>query len=151
MKEISSGDGTIIVRPFAPGDLKYVHAIEKASFPDPWSQDSFMAELAHYSNLFWIAEQNRGTILGYCVCLTVRDELYIKKIAVDPAKRRNGIGRTLLTSIEEYALKNTTTKISLDCDEKNLGAQAFYAAIGFKPVTPQGLRQKKIIYLKELR
>jgi ribosomal protein S18 acetylase RimI-like enzyme len=52
-------------------------------------------------------------------------------LAVDPAHRRRGIARRLLTWLEESALTAGTFIVGLELRATNASARAFYAALGY--------------------
>lgn len=54
-------------------------------------------------------------------------------LAVDPAHRRRGIGRSLLAWLEPLARVGGVRRISLEVRAQNAGAQTFYAALGYAP------------------
>lgn len=56
----------------------------------------------------------------------------IMGIAVDPERRRMGIGKALLEAGEEWARESGADGIRLVSGESRVGAHAFYRAVGYE-------------------
>lgn len=56
---------------------------------------------------------------------------WVNYLAVDPAWRGSGLGRRLMVVAEEYLRAVGAPKINLQIRTENVGAMAFYHAIGF--------------------
>ena len=109
----------IEVRIFDPQDVleainqsvSEILAIEKCTFPDPWSSGSIEETLKApgYRNTgAWI----EGKLAGYLFCSYVLDETEIVKIAVAPKFQRRGIATALYRSFgftEDGVRKNYYT------------------------------------------
>ncbi|MFD9378894.1 GNAT family N-acetyltransferase [Streptomyces sp. NPDC059999] len=63
-----------------------------------------------------------------------RGELVMDGIAVDPARRGEGIGALLLDGVEEVAAEQGCRRIRLDVVEENPRARALYERRGFRAV-----------------
>lgn len=78
-----------------------------------------------------------GSVVGY-LHLVDYDLLYagpmknIMGIAVDPERRRMGIGMALLEAGEEWAKADGAEGIRLVSGESRVGAHAFYRALGYE-------------------
>ncbi len=57
-------------------------------------------------------------------------------IAVSPAARRMGIGRTLMQLMETAADRRGADRMALTVDPDNVGAVRFYRSLGFGPISP---------------
>jgi ribosomal-protein-alanine N-acetyltransferase len=60
------------------------------------------------------------------------DVAHLNLLAVDPAHRRHGIARHLITWLEESALVAGTFIIGLELRATNESALAFYTALGYR-------------------
>ncbi len=111
-----------------------VHAIEQEVFADPWSTQDFR-DCVTSDALFLIVEAGATReIAGYVVALDAADEGEILNLAVAPAGRRNGLGRTLVQHILEALTARGVRQVYLEVRESNAPARALYAAQGFKEV-----------------
>jgi len=57
--------------------------------------------------------------------------LNILGLAVDSNFQGQGIGKKLMSSIEDYALKNNISYIRLNSNVRRIGAHKFYESIGY--------------------
>ena len=118
-------------------DIQSVFAIEKESFPTPWSRWTFLAELNQSLGHFLVAGPSLPQpweLWGYIVFWLVVDEMHLLNLAVHPARRRRGVARFLL----QEALRRSRTQGAkaawLEVRPSNAPALALYASFGFKEV-----------------
>lgn len=128
----------IELRAMRHSDISDVYRIETLSFRTPWSRHSLSEEvdnsLAHY-----LVALSGETLAGYCGMWVLFEECHITNIAVDPAFRRNGIGKALLVGAMEVALSFGATAMTLEVRETNRIAQEMYRKLGFQQ---QGFRKR---------
>ena len=72
-------------------DVDAIHAIEVASFGDPWKRDGFRDLILGGNATVVVAESGSG-ILGFAVSYAAADEAEIANVAVATFARRGGIG-----------------------------------------------------------
>ena len=81
-------------------DLRDVLTIERCSFPIPWSEWMFKAELSlDFSHNFAAKLNPNGSeevLVGYMCFWVIEDEAHLLNIAVKPDYRRMGLGTHLL-------------------------------------------------------
>jgi ribosomal-protein-alanine N-acetyltransferase len=70
-------------------------------------------------------------IAGFAIMRYADESAHLNLLAVDPAHRRRGLARRLLTWLEESALTAGTFIVSLELRASNASARAFYAALGY--------------------
>ena len=121
----------IEIRPATEQDLPAIHALESASFPNPWRVEFFENELRQNGRFAIVAIQG-VQLVGYAFSMWIFDEMHINKIAVDPGVRRSGIAAALMDRCFAFAREHRVTSMSLEVREYNLGAQAFYQHLGFQ-------------------
>lgn len=95
-------------------------------FEEPWSEKSFADLLALPTTIGWVHEG------GFILCSAIMDEMEILTICTLPQKRRQGIGRALLTQAETFARQHNIRHIYLEVSEKNTGAKALYESQNFQ-------------------
>lgn len=78
------------------------------------------------------------------------DDFYLQAIAVDKELRGEGLGSTLIDSLEEQARASGATRLVLDVSAKNEGALRFYDRRGFA-VDSQWPKRLRIRALKFYR
>lgn len=120
----------LAIRRATTADVPAIHRIERASFGDPWSAESFAGMLTHQQVRATVAER-AGTLAGYCIAWVVGDEAELANLAVDPAARRGGIGAALLDDLLAAVDAGGGATMYLEVRESNAAAQALYRSRGF--------------------
>lgn len=127
---------SFLFEPMEITDLPQVLAIERASFSTPWTQTMFLSEL--FDNPFSLAyvarEEADSAVVGYAIFWIVADELHLLDVAVDPARRRRGIGGKLIRLLFRIAQKKGVRKGMLEVRASNMSAQRLYRKFGFRQV-----------------
>jgi ribosomal-protein-alanine N-acetyltransferase len=90
------------VRRLAYSDLPAVIAIERRSFPTPWSLAMFVLELSKPSGICLAASAGEE-LLGYVICSRYDQVWHLMNIAVAPERRRAGVAARLLARLVEEA------------------------------------------------
>jgi len=118
-------------------DLKSVLAIEKESFPTPWSRWIFLSELTQSLGHFLVtgpSPPQPWQLWGYIIYWLVADEMHLLNLAVHPEKRRRGIARFLLQEALRRSRALGAKAAWLEVRPSNTPALALYASFGFKEV-----------------
>jgi ribosomal-protein-alanine N-acetyltransferase len=118
------------VRRLTYADLPQVTAIERRSFPTPWSLAMFVLELSKPSGIC-LAALHEGRLAGYLICSRYDTVWHVMNVSVDPDHRRRGIASTLLDSLLER-VGDPEAHYTLEVRESNAGAIALYDAFGFR-------------------
>lgn len=75
----------------------------------------------------------RGDELAGCVFIDERDEhFYIGKLAIAPDCQGRGLGRALMTAVEQHALSRGKQQLELQTRVELTGNQAAFATLGFR-------------------
>jgi ribosomal-protein-alanine N-acetyltransferase len=144
------------IRDLTHGDLDGVMAIEKASFPSPWSRALFEEEIGRaFSDAIVAVEPPGGKVAGYAICWTVGEDSHLLNIAVRPDARNRGIGRSLLRECIRRGARAGGRRIYLEVRTGNEPALSLYRREGFRFV---GLRkgyyvdtgEDAIVFLREI-
>ena len=120
-------------RKMTPDDVEAVYAIELATFPSPWTLDSFHYEMrenqfAHYT----VAVNDSGKIIGFCGMWIVIDAAQITNVAVLPEARGLGIGEALMREAMKVAKEGGADIMSLEVRVTNTVAQNLYRKLDFQ-------------------
>ena len=119
------------VRRMTIEDVPQVHAIELATFPTPWSEQSFIDEMTkNVCARYMVAEEN-GRILAFAGAWLIFDEGHITNIAVDEAVRGRRIGAGVTKALMQYAANLGVDYMMLEVRRSNLVAQSMYKKLGF--------------------
>ena len=118
------------IRRLTYSDLPHVIAIERRAFPTPWSLSMFVLELSKPSGICLAAVEN-GRLVGYLVCSRYDTVWHLMNVAVDPARRREGIASTLIAHLFDTA-DQPHEQYTLEVRESNGAAIALYERFGFR-------------------
>jgi ribosomal-protein-alanine N-acetyltransferase len=144
------------IRPMEPGDIPSVVAIDRLSFPTPWSASSYAYELKHRNSSFfyvllkpdsaedsppergwrrWLHSATglrQSHVIGY-LGIRLRDSgTHISTIAVHPDWRGNGLGELLLLTALEQSARMERGIVTLEVRPSNKTAQRLYQKYGFQ-------------------
>jgi len=117
------------VRRLAYSDLPAVIAIERRSFPTPWSLAMFVLELSKPSGIC-LAAQLGDDLLGYVICSRYDQVWHLMNIAVAPERRRAGVASRLLGRLLGEA--KGVLPLTLEVRVSNHQAIAMYERFGFR-------------------
>ncbi|MBI5547145.1 MAG: ribosomal protein S18-alanine N-acetyltransferase [Deltaproteobacteria bacterium] len=117
-----------------PADLEPVMAVERRAFKHPWSEELFRRELEHEWSTILVAEKPGPCIVGFIIYWSVHDELHILNVATEPAERRQGIARCLLTECVARGRTKGAALATLEVRKSNVAAIKLYETFGFRSV-----------------
>lgn len=124
---------TAVTRTMTAADVAAVTVLEAASFDDPWPAAMFFEELALDGREYRVVE-DRGRIIAYGGIMRVDDDAHIMTIAVDPSRRREGVGRRLMLALIDAALDRGARHLTLEVRATNGAARRLYEEFGFSAV-----------------
>jgi ribosomal-protein-alanine N-acetyltransferase len=125
----SEATAEVEVRRLAYSDLPGVIAIERRSFPTPWSLAMFVLELSKPSGIC-LAAQLGDDLLGYVICSRYDQVWHLMNIAVAPERRRSGVASRLLDRLLGEA--KGVLPLTLEVRVSNHQAIAMYERFGFR-------------------
>lgn len=120
-----------IIRRMTLADLDAVAAIEAATFPTPWSKDSFCQELERNVAARYLVAEEAGQVIGYAGAWIILDESHITNIAISEAFRGQGHGRQLTEALMQYLSNLGAAYATLEVRKSNIRAQNLYKSLGF--------------------
>ena len=120
-----------VIRRMTLDDLDAVVAIEAATFPTPWSRDSFRQELERNVAARYLVAEMEGQVIGYAGAWIILDESHITNIAIEESRRGLGYGRALTTALMQYLSNLGAAYATLEVRRSNLRAQNLYKSLGF--------------------
>ena len=120
-----------VIRRMTLDDLDAVAAIEAATFPTPWSRDSFRQELERNVAARYLVAEMDGQVIGYAGAWIILDESHITNIAIEESRRGLGYGRALTTALMQYLSNLGAAYATLEVRRSNLRAQNLYKSLGF--------------------
>lgn len=111
--------------------LDQVEAIEKESFPTPWSRSAFAGELLQNDFAHYIVALHEDVVVGYGGMWLILDEAHITNVAVRADCRGQGIGLALMLEIIRYAVIRGVKSMTLEVRPSNDAARHLYQGLGF--------------------
>lgn len=121
------------IRPATSADAAALAVLERAAFTDPWSEAS-LREVLTSSVAFGFVAEEVGGILGYVLGRVVTREGEVLNLAVDPRRRREGIGARLLDVALGRFREVGAAEVFLEVRESNQAALQLYRARSFAVV-----------------
>ena len=111
--------------PTAGQDAASLHAS-----PTGYTTTQLQEELTRPWSRTFISEGPRGDVTGMLIAWFVADEFHLHNVAVDPAARRMGYARQLLSVLLDTAFDAKLTRGFLEVSAHNHAAIALYDAFG---------------------
>jgi ribosomal-protein-alanine N-acetyltransferase len=125
---------TWVLVDMVPSDLPEVVAIERASFPNPWTGPLFLQELQVGFSRTVVARDAHGAIAGYLCRWLVADEIHVLNVAVAPSVRGQGLGAALIRHVLDEAAACRVTAVTLEVRRSNAAGRRLYDSFGFEEV-----------------
>jgi [ribosomal protein S18]-alanine N-acetyltransferase len=118
-------------------DLPAVIAIERRSFPAPWSLAMFVLELSKPSSISLGARQE-GELIGYLVCSRYHTVWHLMNVAVERSYRRLGVATAMFERLFAETIQESH-RYTLEVRVSNAEAIAMYESFGFRSA---GIRRR---------
>ena len=120
----------ILLRRAVPEDLATIVALERASFPSPWSLYSLHHELTRTDAVYLVACEGEQ-VLGYGGMWLLPGEAHVGTLAVFPGARRRGVGEAIMLGLLQIASASGVKMVVLEYRTSNAPAAALYEKLGF--------------------
>jgi ribosomal protein S18 acetylase RimI-like enzyme len=136
---------TTNIREFRDGDLAAVIALWRAcDLTRPWNPPERDIELCRQSGhgTLFVAEA-ADRVVGSIMVGHDGHRGWVYYVAVDPALRRDGLGRILMKHAEDFLAAQGVPKIMLLIRETNTAVAAFYERLGYQ-LEPRLLMTKSL-------
>ncbi len=132
-------------------DLPAVHRLLEQLGYDVRPDDvahRFAAVAGTDGHALFVAESG-GRVVGFLhvfarPALEKPAEGIVKAMAVDTARRRGGIGRTLMSCAEDWAVERGFRSLALASEIDREDSHAFYRRLGYEPTATSRLFRKKL-------
>ena len=113
-------------------DLREIEAIERRSYPTPWSRSMFAGEIAKPSSICLGAfDAESARLIGYLIVSRYVDAWHVMNVAVAPDYRRLGIASRLLNDLFELTVHDGQRGYTLEVRVSNEAAIRLYERMGF--------------------
>jgi len=142
-------------RPMTLSDIPGVMAVERASYPFPWS-DGIFRDCIRVGYFCRVVEL-RGQICGYGIMSYGAGEAHILNICIHSDLRDQGVGRKLLELLLDRAREAGMQDVFLEVRPSNPIAIRLYESMGFERIGTRkgyyqatGGREDALVYRLEL-
>jgi [ribosomal protein S18]-alanine N-acetyltransferase len=125
----------VTLRPMRWWDVPAALELERALFPDAWSESTFWSELAGVPDTRWyVVAERAGRVVGYAGLFATRHTADVQTVAVAPHAQGGGLGGVLLRALLDEAGRREIGEVLLEVRADNEAAQRLYAAHGFRQI-----------------
>ena len=116
---------------FSQEEIPLLYEIEKTCFASlfRWSKSEFTHELN--KNDVWVADDDKGQIIGFLISKIERNQGYILTLEVKPEQRGQGVGAALVRRCEQAYYERGYKTIRLEVYTNN-PAQMMYFKQGYR-------------------
>jgi len=122
--------------PLSEKDINSIVEIERISFTNPWSPDSFLSEINHKDSynygVAFIDRLHYRQIVAYISYRLIDTEMHLMKIAVVPQYRGQGIATWLLEKCLKACINSGIGVFLLEVRPSNGPAIKLYNKLGFE-------------------
>jgi ribosomal-protein-alanine N-acetyltransferase len=124
----------ILFRQLDYTDIEQLLAIERLSFAQPWSKESYAQELLANQRARFFGIFIDAFLVAFGGYWLIIDEGHISNIAVHPDYRRHGFGELLMRQMMAICQTEGGLRMTLEVRRSNVAAQRLYHKLGFKMV-----------------
>jgi [ribosomal protein S18]-alanine N-acetyltransferase len=131
----------LMIGEYEEGDLVEILAIERDSYPTPWSPNIFHGEMSNSLSRILVGrveDSQEKVVAGYIVYWRVVDEFHLHNVAVRKDLRRRRIGSRLLSHAIRISRPEGVRWVTLEVRRSNRAAQNLYERFG---LTVKGVRR----------
>jgi len=121
------------LRRMKKSDLKAVLAIEKQSYPIPWTRGVF-ADCLRVGYPAWVLLNEHDELIGYILFSVGADEAHLLNICISPEYRRQGLAKGLLTHMFGVLKEKEVETLFLEVRINSKPAIALYETLGFEQI-----------------
>lgn len=115
-------------------DMPEILEVENRSFEFPWSEEDFVRCLRQRNCIGMVAERD-DRVVGFMIYELHKTRLHILNFAVHPDFRKNSVGMQMINKLVGKLSHQRRSRILLEVRERNLTAQVFFRALGFRAIS----------------
>lgn len=118
------------LRPMDIATLSQVVDIERRAYAFPWTEGIFR-DCLNVGYSAWVVASPADEVLAYAVMSMAVGEAHVLNLCVEPAYHQQGLGRFLLTHLQQLARSAGMDIMLLEVRKSNAAAIALYQGMGF--------------------
>jgi ribosomal-protein-alanine N-acetyltransferase len=123
------------IRRARPTDIPEIMAIERECFVEPWDEEVFVQTMEWTPFHFFVTLAGgrlRGFIVGCMETTGPATYGHISNLGVTGEYRGRGLGRILVSRLEQQFIVDGAEGVLLEVRVSNTGAQEFYRRLGYQ-------------------
>jgi ribosomal-protein-alanine N-acetyltransferase len=120
-------------RSMTVADIPIVVELERATYPQPWSEGVFTDELSRTDRTYILAEVD-GAMVGFGGLMFVEQDAHVTTLAVNADARKRGLGTRLMLELINAGLARGAQNLTLEVRASNDGARRLYDRFGMVAV-----------------
>lgn len=110
-------------------DVRDIRAIDRGSFPTPWTEGWTIAQVTDPLRVHVVVERDFA-VVGHGGLIFLGDQAHVATIAVASASRRQGVGQALVIELMRIAHELGYGEVTLEVRASNEAAIALYGRLG---------------------
>ena len=118
------------LRPMDESWLPQVMDVERRAYAFPWT-DGIFRDCLKVGYSAWVVTSPDDEVLAYAVMSMAVGEAHVLNLCVEPAYHQQGIGRFVLTHLQQVARAANMDLMLLEVRKSNAAALALYQSAGF--------------------
>ena len=122
-----------LFRPMILSDVPTVLELERATYPQPWSEGTFRDELSRSDRVYVVAERD-DALVGFAGLMLIEEDAHVTTLAVRSNVRKAGLGTRLMLYLIGAGLDRGARNLTLEVRATNDGAQRLYNRFGMVAV-----------------
>ena len=122
----------IEVREAVSADIKLIAALEEATFPMPWDEESIRHDIEESNIALVLVAELDGKFAGYADVWRIAGEAQLNNIAVCESARGNHVGQAIMDELFRRLTEVGDSEISLEVRPSNIPATRLYYKLGFE-------------------
>jgi ribosomal-protein-alanine N-acetyltransferase len=127
--------GGLHIEPAGTADADAIARLHAQGFYRGWPREDFAAYLADPERTpAYVACDAKHRVAGFAMLRIAADEAELMTIAVDPKRRRKGLGASLLAAAFDDLLMSPAKRLFLEVAADNSAAIALYRRHGFAEI-----------------
>lgn len=123
----------VVFRTMTLADIPSAVELERATYPEPWSEGVFTDELSRSDRVYILAEHD-GELVGFGGLMLVEEDAHVTTLAVRSNIRNGGLGTRLMLQLIDAGLERGSQNLTLEVRATNAAAQRLYARFGMVAV-----------------
>lgn len=131
-----ANEKTVILKKITHQDLPEIQKMERAVYPNPWSEKSMASSIQHSScHGVKMCSADGAQVLGYAFLLISCDDAELLNLTIKPEHQAQGLGEKLLRQLLSMGKEAGVKRVFLEVRKSNIVAIKLYQKLGFQSIS----------------